>query len=443
MKFLFAMLLAATLTTTALAQDATVPATDGAIAVATRLLDALQADDFAAAHDTFAPSLRTALPQEQLAQIWRALPSQVGALEARGEPRVETSDGYTVAVVPLRFARMTLDARVTVSAAGEATGFFLKPAQAAPPAAVESDFREHALTVGEAPLALGATLTLPDGDSPFPGVVLVHGSGPHDRDETIGPNRPFRDLAQGLAERGVATLRYDKRTKAHPQSFGASFTVDDETVDDAVAALALLAAQPEIDGVYLLGHSLGGAVAPRIAQRAARVDGMVLMAASARALDEIVLDQVRYIAGIDGEVGAQEQANLDSLAKQAASMRAALEDEAHTGSAMLGLPMSYWRDVLAYDGPAVAASLDVPMLILHAGRDYQVTDADLALWTQALGERDDVVVKRYPDLNHLFATGRGKATPQEYFAPATVDARVIADIAAWVKSETKSGANAP
>src|SRR5690606_21778604 len=116
-----------------------------------------------------------------------------------------------------------------------------------PPA--DAGFGERELSVGEGERALPATLALPDGAGPFPAVVLVHGSDPHDRDETIGPNRPFLDIARGLAAQGIAVLRYEKRTRARPQDYATpdSLTIDSETTDDAVLALQALHALPEVD----------------------------------------------------------------------------------------------------------------------------------------------------------------------------------------------------
>ena len=128
--------------------------------------------------------------------------------------------------------------------------------------------RDTAVVTGT--IRLPATLTYPAGVARAPGVVLVHGSGPNDRDETVGANKPFRDLAHGLAGRGIVVLRYDKRSKVAPLAFmGRPFTVDEEVVDDALSAAALLRGLPEVDPsrVVVLGHSLGGTLAPRIGER--------------------------------------------------------------------------------------------------------------------------------------------------------------------------------
>ena len=154
------------------------------------------------------------------------------------------------------------------------------------------------------PVPLPGTLTLPSGKGPFRGVVLVHGSGAGDRDETVGGNTPFRDIAWGLAQRGIVVLRYDKRSKVAPAWFAkAGFTVYDETIQDALGALTLLRQQPEIEATLtvVLGHSLGGMVAPRIALADSKLAGVIVMAGATRVeLPAQMERQYRYIASVSG-----------------------------------------------------------------------------------------------------------------------------------------------
>jgi hypothetical protein len=101
------------------------------------------------------------------------------------------------------------------------------------------------------------------------------------------------------------------------------------------------------------------------------------------------------------------------------------------------VPGGYFLDLRGYDPPAVAAKLTIPIFVLQAGRDYQVRDADYDAWKKALSEKPSVQFKRYADLNHLFETGTGMATPSEYDNPSHVAEPVIADIAAWILANGK------
>jgi len=169
-----------------------------------------------------------------------------------------------------------------------------------------SDFRSSEISIGKAPFVLGGTLTVPVGPGPFPGVVLVHGSGPHDRDETIGANKVFKDLAEGLASRGIEVLRYDKRTFVYGAKLGDSISVDDEVMMDAAAAVTALRARPEIDAthIFVIGHSMGALLAPEIGIRSAPVAGIALLAPPGRPPWDIVLSQMRYLGASPKEIAA-------------------------------------------------------------------------------------------------------------------------------------------
>jgi alpha-beta hydrolase superfamily lysophospholipase len=267
--------------------------------------------------------------------------------------------------------------------------------------------------------------------------VLVHGSGPNDRDETLGPNKPFRDIAEGLATRGIAVLRYDKRTRVHTGRAASStnFTVKDEVVDDAIAAVKTLRATAGVrsDRVFLLGHSLGGMLAPRIAAADPTIAGLILMAGPTTPLEQAIVNQTRYLSMLDGTISADEQQALDGAIKLAADVKALKPGDAPLVSGPISAPASYWIDLREYHPPAAASRLRQPMLVLQGERDYQVTMDDFAAWRRAIGSRANVQLKSYPALNHLFIAGSGPSTPVEYQRPGHVEETVVADIAGWIK----------
>jgi dienelactone hydrolase len=281
---------------------------------------------------------------------------------------------------------------------------------------------ERAVTVG--PMNLPGTLTLPAGGTRLPGVVLVHGSGAHDRDETLGPNKPFRDLAWGLAARGVAVLRYDKRSKVSPFSFlGRAFTVREEVIEDAADWIALLRTTPRVDAsrVVVLGHSLGATLAPRVARAAPGTAGLVIMAGATIPLVDVIERQAHYL-------------RQPQLLPVVAKLRAVTAADSASTSLVFGAPAAYWLDLRTTDPVAVADTLGLPMLILRGARDYQVTAADASGWQERLGSRSNVTFREYPALNHLFIAGSGPSTPAEYGVPGHVAEPVIDDIATWLKA---------
>ena len=402
--------------------------------VASQLLDHLQAGRMAEAEAMFTPQMASAVPADKLQGLWQSL----GELKQRGAAHSSEQQGVHVVEVPLQFASGPVVAQVAVDAQDKVAGLMLRPAPAAKaaPPPVDANYSEADFSVAQVRGALPGTLALPKGKGPFPAVLLVHGSGPQDRDETIGASRPFLDIARGLAAQGIAVLRYDKRTLARPQDFqGGSFTVDDETTDDAVAALTALAADPRIDGrrVFVLGHSQGGMLAPRIASRWPQARGAILWAAPARTLLDLLPEQNRYLLSQDGGISAPEQAFLDKLDAQIAAARGSAPVAA--SELPLGVPQTFWKSIEAVNARADAKALRRPLLMLHGGRDFQVPDADWQLWKQALQGRKDVQWQAYPALNHIGVAGTGPSSLKEYAQPGHVDPALIADVAHWVEAQ--------
>jgi hypothetical protein len=408
----------------------------------------LLAGNVEAVHARFAPQLAKLLPASGFRDGWTGIEGKNGKLLAFGTPVLKdvgsVRDGapIRVALVPAKFERADWTMTLGFDAEGHVTTLRFAPtpmAEAAakpiefraPPYGRPDAFREEDVVVGKDPWALPGTISMPVGAGPFPGIVLVHGSGPHDRDETVGAVKPFRDLAWGLASQGIAVLRYEKRSKTHGAKIGsAPITVKDEIVDDAVAAVELLRATKGVDPgrVFVLGHSQGGGLAPRIAVADGHVAGVVVLAGPTRSMPDLVQGQLDYLVAN----GAAREEDVAPMREEAEKIRK-VDASTPADQRIMGAPPVYWIDYASHDAPATARKAALPILILQGGRDYQVTEKDLAGWKKALGKSSFATFKSFPKANHLFVYGAGKSLPAEYQVPGNVAREVVDAIAAWVK----------
>jgi uncharacterized protein len=407
--------------------------------------------NFATVEQQLASNLRPLLPQSRLQSTWQTLQQQVGLFKEQVSTQTVQTPLGPVQIVTCTFEKMQLDINITFNDVGEISSLSITPQGAVeqqintsydpPPYARLDQFHEEEIQVGEGEWALPGTLSMPTGSGPFKGVVLVHGSGPNDRDETISPNKPLRDLAWGLASQGIVVLRYDKRTKVYGAKVSENvetFTVKEEVIDDALAALALLRGQAEVERVFLLGHSLGGYLAPRIGAADADIAGLIMLAAIARPLEDVILDQMSYILSLDNASAEERAPQIAAIKEQVARVKA--PDLAPTTPAEglpLGVPAAYWLDLRSYHPIEVARTLKQPMFILQAESDYQTTMQDFQLWRDALASSSNVQFKSYPGLYHLFMLVEGgqKATPAAYTVPGHVVEEVVNDVGHWIKQQ--------
>ena len=328
------------------------------MATAEKLVDQFAQQDYAGLTGSFDDAMKSALPTDKLKQAWDGVDQQFGAFQRRTDTQfLIRKDKYDVVLVTAKFEKNSLGFRVSVdTTTGQIGGLQFVPVESAQPAPYtvpayvdQSKFEEKDVTIGTGEWQLPGALTLPKGTGPFAAVVLVHGSGPNDRDETIGPNKPFKDVAWGLASQGIAVLRYDKRTKVYADKMAAltNLTVKEEVIDDAVAAVTLLQQTPNIDPkrVFVLGHSLGGYLAPRIGQADSAIAGLVILAGAARPLEDLMLEQIQYIASLDKS--AVPQATLTDLSGQVAAVKA-LKPGDESKPPILGVPTAYWLDLQNY-----------------------------------------------------------------------------------------------
>jgi len=426
-------------------------------AVALAVIDLARAGRFAEIRDRFALGLRPLVAAAALQAAWAAEVAELGPVTSIGAPSSEQAGaGAVVVKAPLRFERGELTLVVSVTATGELAGLQLAPADAArpavpwqpPPYADPARFDEQEVTLGEGPLAVPGMLTLPAAAGPLPGLVVLGGSGPVDRDGTIAESKPLKDLAWGLASRGVAVVRFGKVTHAHPGQVKAdrNFTVAGEYLPHAVAAVRLLRAHPAVaaDRVFLAGHSLGGTIAPRVATAEPSVAGLVILAGGAEPLQWAAVREVRYLASLDPATATAAQPAIDAMTARAERVDSpGLSLDTPDGELPFAVPAPYWLDLRGYDPVATAAALGKPMLICQGGRDYQATVTDdLSRWQAGLDRRPDVTIRLYPADNHFFFPGTGPSSPAELAAPQHLDPELAADVGDWLTSNARSSGSA-
>ena len=383
----------------------------------------------------------------QIGTMWPQLAALGGEFEGTGEAQSLSQDGFDIVLLELRFKNLTLIQRAVFDAQGKVAGLFFAPGSLTPQAQEEKsavEVKEIAFTVdaGEG-YPLDALLTFPRGEVKA-GIVLVQGSGLSDKDESIGANAPFRDLANGLAGQGIASLRYDKRSYAHGKKMTEEegyprLTVDEETVDDAAAALRLLRERPELAGkpVWLLGHSLGAMLASYIGSKAGAPDGYILLAGSPRKLWEVSREQNLAIAQEYEAAGDAANAKAVRDIVVAEQEKADAMDSLADEDTVFGLPVPYQRHLQGIDAAALHLMDGKPVLVLQGERDKQVSMDDFILWQEKLKDHPAAEFISYPALNHLFGEYRGEPVTlmniaAEYAARTPVAEQVILDIAGFV-----------
>ena len=351
--------------------------------------------------------------------------------------------GRRVFHIPVAFSLIPVDLILAVqdgAIAGLTTGTY----SGGPEEQAESDIYDRidlALPVPSLNGALPGELTVPKGEGPFPAVILLQGSGSSDKDETIGMLKPFRDIAEGLAEKGIAVYRFDKRSYTYGAEMAANrqITLEDEYLEDAVNAVQTVAKQEKIDPdrIFVLGHSQGGCAIPAVARKLAQADvkacGYIMMAASPRPLDELMREQYDFLYSLMPEVTEEQQAEKDAIFAELDKLKDL--DSLTEDDQVIGVYASYWKWLAAYDILQAAGEVTEPVLLLQGEEDYQVTMTDFGMWKDAFGEQDNWRMISYPGLTHLFMPGLKSEGSAAYTRDGKVDGQVMEDIAAFVNGK--------
>ena len=410
----------------------------------TRFLD----ESFADAADLLTEDGRTAVvdsfPEEfrdeemdaedALEQYWWGLYGQYGP--SNGIAAVTDDDDDEV-TVRLEFEAGTETASVAVDD-DAVTGFSFSPAYTRPASVDESTFAERGVTVDAGDVTLDGVLAVPEGEGPFPAVVLVHGAGIHDPDGTAGNSKLLRDFAWGLASEGIATLRYESRLAEHDVA-DEQFTLDTVVVDDAVAAVDELAAVDEVDGdaVLVAGHSQGGMAAPRITERHGNVAGVVNLDGSTdTTLTPDDVDIIRYEFEVDGDLDEEQEAQLEADRETA---RRIATGEFEDDETLWGRPGVWYRSLTEYDPAETASDLGVPVFVANTYRVDEEVQPEVAAFLrgrfeawQAVDLPDGSRVRLYEGLDHHFQAGFTPAHPLSLYFGGNVAVDVVSDLVGWI-----------
>ncbi|OOZ83533.1 hydrolase [Bacillus cereus] len=418
------------------------------ISVALSFIRSMHSEDYKSALHLTSRSLQKVISEKWLENYWKEIPSQLqaGSLIEIGEiKQKETNSVHTNVEIKLVFEQITVPLLMKLDSSGKIDDFQLSmpfsPVADRPLYSKPESFVDKEVVVGSGAFPLPGTLSVPKGKGPFPAVILVHADGAADQDETAYALKPFRDLAEGLASKGIAVLRYNKRTYEHGLKTELSpfYTVDKGTTDDALLATQFLKNEPLINKnqIYILGHSLGGMMVPKMIEKdqPQNIAGAIVMGGAARAFIDGALDQLEYRLSI-GAMKPEEykfyKSQFELLNDPNFSSQNPPKDF------QLGSPV-YWDSIRKIKAAEMSKEQKTPLLILQGERDFQVqSKIEIPFWKEQLKERDNVEYRLYPKLNHFFTEGDGELSkPEEYYSPANIPEYVINDIANWVQGKSK------
>lgn len=310
---------------------------------------------------------------------------------------------------------------------------------------------EEKIIVGEGTqYPLKGCLTLPtDVSNPVPAVVFVHGSGSSNMDEKVGKLTPFRDLAHGLAAHGIASVRYDKRTFAHAfkllRDKSLTVTVKEETIEDAILATELLRGDPRIDpaNIFIIGHSMGAMLAPRIDKEGGNYRGLILLAGTPRRLEEVMVEQNNEVlAEMKGLARRLVEKQIKKLNGTFDGLYEMSDEDAKKKKLGGGVTLYYFKEMGEPPVESYLKNLKKPILVMQGEKDFQVkADTDFRLYKELLADHPNASFILYENLNHAFVPsvyGSISKAKQEYGVEQHIGENVIADIARWIAQVTAS-----
>lgn len=409
------------------------------------MVEDLAAGDGSTIYAAASDQVTQQISEADLVEAWDQTVVGLGAYQSVRDTASQTEQDYVVVDVVADFAQGTVTTTLTFGPDGALEGVWFAPGEGslAEPVAPHVELPDGAVEVGVevGEFALPGAITVPSEDAregaPEAVVLLVAGSGPADMDQTIGAseNATLRDLAFQLAGEGIASLRYDKRFFADPESATESSTIHEEVLDDVASAVELLGTHEDTAGlpVVVIGHSLGGMLVPAIVTDNAGVEGAVIMAGTPRTLWDLIRDQNELALS---QSGASESEIAEQMIVVDAEIDRANALTDPSEPTILGsVPAPYVVSMNELNLAETARGLDVPLLVLQGDADFQVSaEADFKAWADVLSDVPDVTFELFPGLNHLFMSTTGASGISDYDPENAVAPEVSETIVEWMRA---------
>jgi len=427
---------------------------DALNAYASEFVELMAQGDFSTATAIFNDEVSAVVDATALEEVWQHIVAQAGTFVAVYEIENVEADGLYLVLVTSQHEASGVTLTLRFSADGLIAGFTIDnfPTLGETEVAETVGFTAYPIIIGErTDWPLDGMLSMPDDTTiPVPAVVIVQGSGPNDMDGSMSFHI-YREIAQYLAANGIASIRHDKRILTHraiTPNMPPDYTIMDEAIDDALLSAEMLRADPRIDEnrVFIIGHSLGASIAPRIHAMGGNFSGLILMAGTPRdPFGELMFEQLTTAVAQAVEMAVIDEADADvqlGALQEAAELFASVlymtEDEARTFPLpIVSFTAHYQRDMLLHPFSDFIEDIAVPILVMQGGRDFQVlADVDFVMIQELLAGRDNTTFKLYDDLNHSFvsssATNFTEHAADMQTNPGRVEVAVLRDIVDWI-----------
>lgn len=412
--------------------------------IALKFIENFTTENYTESYSFFDEKIKSLVSLDQLKQTYTQLESAFGKFKNVVSIGNSKTDNLKISEIVLKFEKSLLNARIVIDSNYNVAGMFFIPTYERQTNNLisyidTSRFVENEIEFGNKDFLIKGSLCIPNYIKSLNAVIMLSGSGPNNRDSEIGPNSPFKDIAYGLASKGIITFRFDKRTKIYGKKIfqnNLDLTLNEEYYEDTDYAIEFLQNYCKINKIkiknlIILGHSQGGTVIPYILNNSKfkeDINASIFMATPARNLEVIVKEQYNYIFTLDNTLDLAEQKQLDNLDIQISNLKNNKEE-----NLPLGLSKQYFNSLDKNDFNGNLAKSKIPLLIMSCGKDYQVTSVELNIIENILKDNQNVNYKFYDNLNHIFIKVEGVPSPSHYNKVSNVDSQVIEDLVKWIK----------